>query len=89
MEHFVSMNRCPEGLAFPSDLKERIRYDPTNRRLVFRGFMSKSEFDRLCGLSDDWGYRRPLEDLFRLCTPDEPPPGVFRRALSMLGMLSL
>jgi hypothetical protein len=48
--------------------------------------MSKSEFDRLCLLSDDWGYRRPLEDLFRLCTPEAPRKGVFGRVLSVLGV---
>lgn len=85
MDHFVTMNRCPEGLEFPADLRTRIWYDPVKRRLVFRGFMSKSEFDRLCLLSEDWNYRRPLEDLFRLCTPEEPRSGVFR-VLTALGL---
>jgi hypothetical protein len=48
--------------------------------------MSKSEFDRLCNLSDDWSYRRPLEDLFRLCTPEQPRPSVFGRVLTVLGV---
>jgi hypothetical protein len=81
------MERFPQGLEFPADLKMRIRYDPIRKRLVFLGFMSKSEFDRLCRLSDDWGFRRPLEDLFRQCTPEEAPSGVFHRVLSVLGML--
>ncbi len=72
VDHFVTMDRLPDGLEFPPDLKDRIWFDAVMRRLVFRGFMSKADFDRLCRLSDNWGYRRPLEDLFRLCTPEEP-----------------
>jgi hypothetical protein len=86
VERFVPIQRWPEGLDFPADLKERIQYDPTKGRLSYRGFMSKSEFDRLCNLSDDWSYRRPLEDLFRLCTTEPPRPSVFGRVLSVLGM---
>ena len=48
--------------------------------------MSKAEFDRLCQLSGDWGYRRPLEDLFRLCTPEaERPRRGLLRSLAALG----
>ena len=32
--------------------------------------MSKSEFDQLSSLTSDWRFRRTLEDLFRLCTPE-------------------
>ena len=46
--------------------------------------MSKGDFDRLCRLSDDWGYRRPLEELFRQCTPEDgDPTGGLRRWLSL------
>jgi len=81
------MERFPAGLEFPADLRVRMRYDSIRRRLVFIGFMSKSDFDRLCSLSDDWGYRRSLEDLFRLSTPEEAPSGIFNRVLSVLGVL--
>src|SRR4051794_26636317 len=87
VEHFVPMEHFPAGLEFPADLRRRIRYDPIRRRLVFIGFMSKTEFDRLCKLSDDWSYRRPLEDLFRLCTPDEERSGIFSRVRTALGIL--
>ena len=87
MERFVPVQRWPEGLDFPEDLKDRISYDPARGRLVHRGFMSKTEFDRLCGVSDDWAYRRPLEELFRVCTLEESPSGLFSRVLSVLGML--
>ena len=86
MEHSIALAQFPTGIDFPADLKLRIRYDPIRRRLVFLGFMSKSEFDRLQRLSDDWGYRRALEDLFRLCTFSEPRSGVFGRVLAALGM---
>jgi hypothetical protein len=71
VEHFVTMQKLPPGLRFPPDLAEKIQFDPERQRLVFRGFMSKAEFDRLSRLSDDWSYRRPLEELFRLCMPEE------------------
>jgi hypothetical protein len=73
-----------EGFRFPPEFGDRIRYDPARRRLLFRGFMSKADFDRLSQLSDDWSYRRPLEELFRLCTPEEPHPGRLRRLLDSL-----
>ena len=82
VDHFVTLDRLPDGLQFPPDLNDRIWYDPANRRLVYRGFMSKAEFDRLCRLTDDWSLRRPLEDLFRLCGPEETRPRGLRRLVS-------
>ena len=86
MDHFVTLGRFPEGLRFPAEFDGRIDYDSARRRLVFRGFMSKAEFDRLCDLSDDWGYRRQLEELFRQCTPDEAVParGFTRKVASLV-----
>jgi hypothetical protein len=90
MEHFVTLAELPSGLQFPADLCDRIAYDAARRRLVFRGFMSKAEFDRLCQLSNEWSYRRPLEELFRLCTPEDPsPPGVIQRLRSLVSHLGL
>lgn len=87
MDHFVTVDRAPAGLAVPPELADRFAYDPERRTLTFRGFMCKDEFDRLSRLSDDWAYRRALEDLFRLCTLDaEQPHGVGRLA-SALGWL--
>lgn len=84
MDHFVILGSLPPGLQFPADLKDRIRFDATAHRLYFRGFMSKAEFDRLCALSDDWAYRRPLEELFRLCKPDAPRPKGWRGLIAAL-----
>jgi hypothetical protein len=73
MEHFVKLDCLPHGFVFPPSLTDRVRYDSDNQRLIFRGFMSKGEFDRLYLLSDDWGYRRALEELFRNSTDDSRP----------------
>ena len=59
VEHSVPMDRLLDGLQSPPDLSHRIGFDADRRRRVFRGFMSKSEFNHLCQLSNDWGYRRP------------------------------
>ncbi|MGE3818661.1 MAG: hypothetical protein AB7I30_04450 [Isosphaeraceae bacterium] len=83
MERSVTMRRKPEGLSFPEDFAGRIRYDEARQRLIYSGFMSKADFDRLCLLSDDWGYRRPLEELFRLCTPDAARPRLLSRVASV------
>jgi hypothetical protein len=68
MDHYVRMDKLPDGLTFPPEMEGRIRHDAETRTLSFRGFMSKAEFDRLGRLHDDWGYRRTLEELFRICT---------------------
>jgi hypothetical protein len=73
MDHFVPVEALPKGLVFPPDLADRIRYDPATKRLSYRGFMSKADFDRLCKLHDDWAYRRPLEELFCLSTAEGEP----------------
>jgi hypothetical protein len=78
MDHSVSLDRLPEGLRFPPEFDGRIRHDDARRTLIFRGFMSKAEFDKLSRLHDDWGYRRRLEELFRLCTPDPEPQPINR-----------
>jgi hypothetical protein len=84
MDHFVTLERLPEGLEFPADLKDRIRLDPQSKRLYFRGYMSKADFDRICLLTKDWSFRRKLEELFRDCIDgDEPPSKGVRGLLSL------
>ena len=91
MDHFVRLDRLPERLAFPTDLDGRIGFDPAAQRLWFRGFMSKAAFDRLYLLSDDWGYRRALEELFRISTLEEETSArasrPFATVLATLGLL--
>ena len=86
MDHFVKLDRLPDGLDIPSDLKERIYFDAAGHRLVCRGYMSKGDFDRLSQLTKDWGFRRTLEDLFRVSVmgEGERPRGA-RRLLSVFG----
>jgi hypothetical protein len=68
-ENSVFLKNLPEGLRFPDDLASRIRYDQGERRLFFRGFMSKAQFDLLHGLSNDGSYQLAIERLFELCVP--------------------
>ena len=91
MDHFVKMDRLPEGLEFPLELKDRIHFDPIARRLIFRGYMSKTDFDRVSQLSTDWNFRRSLEELFRLSIPEEPsrPRGVGRFLAAVTRLISL
>jgi hypothetical protein len=63
-EHSVRLDQLPEGVVFPPELKDRVFYDATKKRLVFRGFMTKAEHDRLSQLSHDLQYVRALEQLF-------------------------
>jgi hypothetical protein len=91
MDHFVKLERLPEGIEFPPHLSERIHFDASARRLVYRGYMSKADFDRLCQLSNDWAFRRTLEELFRLCIPEPPSrsKGVHRVLAAVTRLFSL
>jgi hypothetical protein len=83
MDHFVKLDSLPEGFEIPSQMKDRIHFDPVARKLVFRGYMSKTDFDRLSQLTSDWSFRRTLEQLFRLSIPEKnAPPSGIRRLLS-------
>jgi hypothetical protein len=88
MDHFVKLDRLPEGYDFPADLKDRIFFDAAAHKLVYRGYMSKTDFDRLGQPTRDWGFRRALEDLFRECVPEDGPrPGVRRGVLGVFTRL--
>jgi hypothetical protein len=81
VEHGVRLERWPSGVAIPEALADRFRYDEGTHRLVYGGFMSKMDFDRLNQLCDDWGYRRALEELFREATVESVEEGQSRGAL--------
>ena len=51
--------QAPDGLEFPPDLKDRIHFDPDARKLIFHGYMSKTDFDRLCQLTNGLGLSPP------------------------------
>jgi hypothetical protein len=91
MDHFVKIDRLPDGLEFPQELKDRIHFDPIARRLTYCGYMSKTDFDRLSQICTDWKFRRSLEELFRLSIPDEPsrPRGVGRFLAAVTRLFSL
>jgi hypothetical protein len=85
MDHFVKLDRLPDGYEFPTDLKDRIHFDAQARKLVFHGYMSKADFDRLCQQTKDWGFRRALEELFRLSVAEvKPRPAKARGLLSVI-----
>ncbi len=88
MDHFVELDRLPEGFAIPEDCRDRLRFEPQSRRLLHSGFMSKADYDRLCLLTDDWPFRRKLDELFRLCSSaPSPRPKGLRRLVSSISAL--
>jgi hypothetical protein len=46
-DKFVALDEQPADFAFPPELTGRIYFDPDQRRLVLRGFLSKAELDRV------------------------------------------
>src|SRR5262245_11930570 len=52
----------------PAEFQDRFHYDAGKHRLVYRGFMSKAEYDRLFDLSHDLAYLDALQELFILST---------------------
>lgn len=77
--HYASLEALPGECRFAEDLARRVWYEADERRLAFRGFMSKATFDRLERLSKDPAYQRALEELFRVSV-FEPPPEPARRS---------
>lgn len=75
MDRFVSLAQLPVGVMFPSELQGRVWYDGERKRLYFRGFMSKADFDRLCRAHNDFHFQRALEELFQKCTFLDVTPG--------------
>ena len=61
----ADLDTLPEGLEFPHGLRDRISYDPAQKQLVFRGFMSSADFYFLRECSDDPAYLGALEELHR------------------------
>jgi hypothetical protein len=88
VDHFVKLDKLPDGFEFPSHLEDRIHFDAEARKLVFHGYMSKADFDQISQRTTDWKFRRTLEDLFRLCVPEPPSaPKGFRGILAKLRRL--
>jgi hypothetical protein len=88
MDHFVRLDRLPDGYEIPHSLADKLFFDPEGHRLVFRGYMSKTEFDRICEPTRDWGFRRSVEELFLKSVKDAgPAPGGKNRVFGILGRL--
>lgn len=73
MDHVVKLESIPDLVVFPTDLQDRIHYDPIKKQLVFRGFMCKADYDRLANLNDGVQYRRAIEHLFQISTEIKSP----------------
>ena len=86
MEHFVTVLAFPKDLTIPSAYSSKIRYEADRGRLVYQGVMSKAEFDKLSNLSEDWSYRRPLEELFRLSIEETHSLKGWRRLKAVLSL---
>ena len=85
MDHFVRVDRLPDGYEIPRGLGDKLIFDPEAHRLVFRGYMSKTEFDRICEPTRDWGFRRSVEELFFKSVHDEAvEPGSGRNRIRSL-----
>jgi hypothetical protein len=82
MDHFVRLDVLPDGFTIPDQYRDRFRFDADTRRLYFQGFMSKADFDKLYLLSENWSYRRSLEELFRQSTIE--PAGQSARPVSRI-----
>ncbi|MDB5350858.1 MAG: hypothetical protein JWN86_2105 [Planctomycetota bacterium] len=80
MEHYVAIDQLPKGFRIPKDFQDRLRFEPATGRLIHVGFMGKADFDRLCQQTNDWPFRRKLDELFRLCADEnaEKPKGLRR-----------
>jgi hypothetical protein len=46
-DKFVSFDEPPSGFTFPPELTGRVYFDPDRRRLVLRGYLSRSELDQI------------------------------------------
>lgn len=64
----VKLDELPGEVGFPSELQDRIQYDAKSKQLRFQGFMSKTDFDKLSPLWNDYRYQRAIEELFQICT---------------------
>ena len=73
MDRFVTLDRLPDGYKIPEKYADRLVFDPNSRRLSYHGYMSKTDFDRLCGFCRDWSFRRKLEELFQQCAYNGSP----------------
>ena len=58
------LENWPQGVKFPESLRQKIRYDPARKLLIFNGVMLTEERDELLKLSGDKPFRSAVEVLF-------------------------
>ena len=67
-DHFVVIEDLPKEFRIPPQLLGRLEYDAAAKKLVYHGFMSKTDYDALVAVTSDWSFIRKLEALFQKCT---------------------
>ena len=73
MEQAVKVGSIPANIQFPDNLRGRIRFEESHHRLIFRGFMCKSDYDQLMRLSQDANYQNAVSHLFQISTVSDSP----------------
>jgi hypothetical protein len=92
MIHSVRLSQPPADFQPPEDLRNRFWYDDTRQRLCFDGFMSKATFDRLKPLDQSCEYQRVIDELFRICVPEDQAhraPKVSVMVSALIGIAAL
>jgi len=83
-ETSARLARLPEGLSFPDDFPEPIRYDAQRQRLVYRGFMASASYRFLHELSGDSDYVTALDVLFEASAYTLDGPSLAGRVWKLL-----
>jgi len=63
-ERYARLAQLPQWIEFPPELKDRMYYDASGKRLVFRGRMSRTERDKLIRLDEDVLYHQAIFRLY-------------------------
>lgn len=62
--YFANLSSLPPEAKFSEELKDKIRYDADNERLVYRGVMAEEERAKLLGLSKNTEYASAIRTLY-------------------------
>ena len=78
----------PDDFVHPPKFQNRLEFDAEAKKLIFHGYMSKSEFDYLGTLTQDWRFRRTSRSFSASAYPDNRTGSAgFRRVLANFGQL--
>lgn len=67
MQTMARLDRLPSNCNFPPCCRDKIRYDPDGRQLIFQGHMALYEYQALIAASDDVDYTLAIDWLYRNC----------------------